>query len=100
MIEGENDAYLIQTDASTDRVGIGTSSPNAKLEVSLATPEDLVMIGAAHQPPSALNFFTRRNNRGEGVIVITSSRPMTDAELNIIIKNLSIFNIFSWQNVI
>ncbi len=62
------------------------ADPNAKLEVSLATPEDLVMIGAAHQPPSALNFFTRRNNRGEGVIVITSSRPMTDAELNIIIK--------------
>ncbi|ERS02253.1 hypothetical protein Q674_01855 [Acinetobacter sp. COS3] len=62
------------------------ADPNAKLEVSLATPEDLVMIGATHQPPSALNFFTRRNNRGEGVIVITSSRPMTDAELNIIIK--------------
>ncbi|OEC87307.1 FimV domain-containing protein [Acinetobacter sp. YK3] len=59
---------------------------NSKFDVSLATPEDLLMIGAAHQPPSNLNFFTRRNNQGEGVIVITSSRPMTDAELNIIIK--------------
>ncbi|MGA6135023.1 FimV domain-containing protein [Acinetobacter dispersus] len=59
---------------------------NSKLDVSLATPEDLLMIGAAHQPPSSLNFFTRRNNQGEGVIVITSSRPMTDAELNIILK--------------
>ncbi|MCH7315063.1 FimV domain-containing protein [Acinetobacter sp. ANC 3882] len=59
---------------------------NSKLDVSLASPEDLLMIGAAHQPPSSLNFFTRRNNQGEGVIVITSSRPMTDAELNIILK--------------
>ncbi|NIE97766.1 FimV domain-containing protein [Acinetobacter sp. Tr-809] len=59
---------------------------NSKLDVSLATPEDLLMIGAAHQPPSSLNFFTRRNNQGEGVIVITSTRPMTDAELNIILK--------------
>ncbi len=59
---------------------------NSKLDVSLATPEDLLMLGAAHQPPANLNFFTRRNNQGEGVIVITSSRPMTDAELNIILK--------------
>ena len=59
---------------------------NSKLDVSLATPEDLMMLGATHQPPAALNFFTRRNNKGEGVIVITSSRPMTDAELNIIVK--------------
>lgn len=57
---------------------------NSKLEVSLATPEDLMMIGAAHQPPSGLNFFTRRNSQGEGTIVITSTRPMTEAELNII----------------
>ncbi len=59
---------------------------NSKLDVSLAMPEDLMMLGATHQPPAALNFFTRRNNKGEGVIVITSSRPMTDAELNIIVK--------------
>lgn len=59
---------------------------NSKLEVSLATPEDLMMIGAAHQPPSGLNFFTRRNSQGEGTIVITSTRPMTAAELNIILK--------------
>jgi hypothetical protein len=59
---------------------------NSKLEVSLATPEDLMMIGAAHQPPSGLNFFTRRNSQGEGTIVITSTRPMTEAELNIILK--------------
>ena len=62
------------------------ADPNSKLEVGLATPEDLLMIGASHHPPANLNFFTRRNSRGEGTIVITSSRPMTDAELNIILK--------------
>ncbi len=59
---------------------------NARLEVSLATPDDLRMLGATHQPPAHLNFFTRRNNRGEGVIVVTSTRPMLDPELNIILK--------------
>ncbi|UUM27786.1 FimV domain-containing protein [Acinetobacter colistiniresistens] len=67
-------------------MGFHQADNNSKLEVSLATPEDLLMLGAAHQPPSSLNFFTRRNNQGEGVIVITSSRPMTDTELNIIVK--------------
>src|SRR5690606_9419018 len=33
-----------------------------------------------------LNFFTRRSNNGTGVITITSSRPMTERELNIIVK--------------
>jgi hypothetical protein len=62
------------------------ANSNDKLDVSLATPEDLMMIGAAHQPPSGLNFYTRRNTKGEGVIVITSTRPMIDSELNIILK--------------
>jgi hypothetical protein len=33
-IEGDTDANLFFTDASTDRVGIGTSSPSAKLDVA------------------------------------------------------------------
>jgi hypothetical protein len=32
-VEGDNDANLLFTDASTDRVGIGTSSPSYKLDV-------------------------------------------------------------------
>ena len=62
------------------------ADPESKLEVSLATPEDLLMIGDQHHPPSQLNFFIRHNNQGEGVIVITSSRPIIDPELNIILK--------------
>lgn len=62
------------------------SDVNSKLEVSLAAPEDLMAMGIIHQPPSHLNFFTRRNSNGEGTIVITSSRPMLESELNIVVK--------------
>ncbi|WP_163121409.1 FimV/HubP-related protein [Acinetobacter portensis] len=62
------------------------SDINTPIEVSLAKAEDLMSIGATHQPPGHLNFFTRRNANGTGVITITSSRPITDAELNIIVK--------------
>ena len=62
------------------------SDINLPIEVSLASPEDLISLGASHQPPGHLNFFTRRNSNGTGVITITSSRPVTDRELNIIVK--------------
>ncbi|MBP7218677.1 MAG: FimV domain-containing protein, partial [Acinetobacter sp.] len=62
------------------------TNPNSKIEVGLATPEDVMMLGTSHRPPANLNFFTRRNSQGEGTIVITSSRPMIEAELNIILK--------------
>lgn len=62
------------------------ADPNANLQVSLATPEDLSALGVTHQPPGNLNFYTRQNGQGSGVIVITSSRPVTDPELNIVVK--------------
>lgn len=62
------------------------ADPNATLQVSLATPEDLSALGVTHQPPGNLNFYTRQNGQGSGVIVITSSRPVIDPELNIIVK--------------
>ncbi|MCU4359921.1 MULTISPECIES: FimV family protein [Acinetobacter] len=62
------------------------ADPNATLQVSLATPEDLSTLGVSHQPPGNLNFYTRQNGLGSGVIVITSSRPILDPELNIVVK--------------
>ena len=62
------------------------TNPSSKIEVGLATPEDVMMLGTSHRPPANLNFFTRRNSQGEGTIVITSSRPMIEAELNVILK--------------
>lgn len=63
------------------------SNTSVPLNASLATAEDLLsMGGTGHQPPGHLNFFTRRDGAGNGVITITSSRPVTDAELNFIVN--------------
>ncbi len=62
------------------------SDPNARIEVGLAEADDLMSMGVSHQPPGHLNFFTRRSGDGSGVIVITSSRPVVDSELNILLK--------------
>lgn len=62
------------------------ADPNAKVQASLAETQDLINLGLAHQPPGHLNFFTRKSHDGTGVIVITSSRPMVDSELNILLK--------------
>lgn len=62
------------------------ADPQAQIQASLADAEDIATLGVAYQAPGHLNFFTRRDSSGNGVITITSSRPLTDAELNIIIK--------------
>ena len=67
-------------------INFRNSDPNSALQAGLASAEDLIAIGTGHQPPGHLNFFTRRDGSGNGVITITSSRPITDAELNIIVK--------------
>ncbi|MFH7767290.1 FimV family protein [Acinetobacter sp. BSP-28] len=62
------------------------ADPHTPIQASLANAEDITTLGVVHQPPGHLNFFTRRDSSGNGVITITSSRPLTEAELNIIIK--------------
>ncbi|TCB79980.1 hypothetical protein [Acinetobacter sp. ANC 4173] len=59
---------------------------DAPVQVSLATPEDINSLGVVHQPPGHLNFFSRQSSSGEGVITITSSRPLTESELNIVVR--------------
>ncbi|WP_313034977.1 hypothetical protein [Acinetobacter sp.] len=62
------------------------ADPQAQIQASLANVEDIATLGVVYQPPGHLNFFTRRDSSGNGVITITSSRPLTESELNIIIK--------------
>ena len=62
------------------------SDLNAPIEASLATNDELQSIGAQHNPPNQLNIYTRQNKNGSGVITITSSRPITESELNFVIK--------------
>lgn len=52
-VEGDTDANLVFVDASTDRVGIGTSTPSVKLEVSGAIKDSLGAIRAIPQSGSA-----------------------------------------------
>ncbi|WP_374665456.1 hypothetical protein [Acinetobacter sp.] len=67
-------------------INFRNADPNASIRAGLASAEDLISMGAGHQPPGHLNFFTRKDGSGSGVITITSSRPLTDAELNVIVK--------------
>lgn len=62
------------------------ADPNAKVEAGLAESQDLVNLGLSHQPTGHLNFYTRRSGDGTGVIVITSTRPMIETELNILLR--------------
>ena len=62
------------------------ADPNAKIEAGLANADEIMSVGIANQPPGHLNFYTRRSGDGTGVIVITSSRPIIDSELNILLK--------------
>jgi pilus assembly protein FimV len=67
-------------------INFRNADPRDNIQASLASAEDLSVIGVKHQPPGHLNFFTRKNARGEGVITITSSRPLTESELNLVVK--------------
>ncbi|NHB56585.1 hypothetical protein G9F32_00845 [Acinetobacter sp. 194] len=62
------------------------ANANAPIEASLAGAQELLSSGLSHQPPGHLNFYTRRSGNGTGVIVITSTRPIHDKELNVLIK--------------
>lgn len=62
------------------------ANPNEKIEVGLADADDIQHIGITTQAPGHLNFYTRRSGDGTGVIVITSSRPIVESELNILLK--------------
>jgi hypothetical protein len=37
------------------------ADPNAPIQASLATVDELLSLGVTHQPPGHLNFFTRRD---------------------------------------
>lgn len=62
------------------------AASGTNIEAGLAEAQDLMRIGVAHQSPGHLNFYTRRSGDGTGVIVITSSRPIVEPELNLLLK--------------
>jgi Tfp pilus assembly protein FimV len=62
------------------------ASNNSSIQASLANPDDLVRMGASQQDLSGLNFFVRRTGNNSGVIVITSSQPISNKNINLILK--------------
>jgi len=62
------------------------ASNNAAIQAGLADPDDLIRMGASQQDVSGLNFFVRRTGASSGVIVITSSQPMNNKNINLIVK--------------
>jgi len=62
-VEGDTDANLLFVDGSTDRVGIGTSSPDSKLEVQFANSA----LGFAQGIQVQTNPSDYTNGRGGGI---------------------------------
>lgn len=62
------------------------ANPNAHIEAGLADTQDLITLGMAQQAPGNLNFYTRKSADGTGVIVITSTRPVIETDLNLLLK--------------
>jgi hypothetical protein len=73
-IEGDTDANLFFVDASTDRVGLGTSSPAVQLHVAGTTAEEYMRVGPATGDPlttktiiSSIYGDTTINGAGPGL---------------------------------
>ena len=52
-------------------INFRNADPDLSLQAGLASAEDLIAMGTGHQPPGHLNFFTRRDGTGAGVVTIT-----------------------------
>lgn len=63
------------------------ANTSENLNVNAASPADLASLGISENLSTEhLNFYSRSNNYGDGVITITSNRPLTEQELNVVIK--------------
>jgi len=61
-IEGDTNSGLLFADASVDRIGIGLSSPAARLDVSGNYASNITAMGALDVDCSAGNYFTKTIN--------------------------------------
>lgn len=63
------------------------ANSQSPLQVSVAQPFELGIPEAVDPTKFAhYNFYVRQNNQGNGVIVITSNRPMNENNLNLVLK--------------
>ena len=74
-IEGDTDANLFFADASTDRIGIGTSSPGQKLEVANTGGSVAATLRSSNTGYSEL-YFARVNDNSAGALSYEHSSNM------------------------
>ena len=85
-VEGDTDANLLFTDASTDRVGIGTNSPLAKLHINNGTTgvasldfEDVSQCAIFVPAVQTTNYFQPLIGVGENATTFTAAISSYDA---------------------
>jgi hypothetical protein len=93
-IEGDTDANLVFVDASTDRVGIGTATPTAKLQVNgsfaLAAP---VTVTTDYTVAAGVTFII--SNRGSSPNTITLPAAASSAGRILVISTIQAFTVVS-----
>jgi hypothetical protein len=93
-IEGDTDANLVFVDASTDRVGIGTATPTAKLQVNgsfaLAAP---VTVTTDYTVAAGVTFII--SNRGSSPNTITLPAAASSAGRILVISTIQAFTVIS-----
>lgn len=67
-------------------IPFGHAIPEQPLRVGLASEQDLNQLGVVHTPPGHLSFFVRKSGQNNGVITITSTRPIVDPKLNVVVR--------------
>jgi hypothetical protein len=83
-VEGDTDANLLFVDASTDRVGIGTSSPNEKFVVAGNASVDIYKLrGNTSAPSSTDAFIYRPANNTLGFGTTSAERMRIDSSGNV-----------------
>lgn len=93
-IEGDTDANLVFVDASTDRVGIGTATPTAKLQVNgsfaLTAP---VTVTTDYTVAAGVTFI--RSDRGSSPNTITLPAAASNTGRILVISTIQAFTVVS-----
>ena len=88
-IEGDTVANLFYLDASTDRIGIGTSTPSTKLDINLGADDSVIATstdaGSFYQSTDNTGSTLFGNSGAGGLISVDPSNAVADSLLQIII---------------
>lgn len=98
-VEGDTDANLIFADASTDRVGMGTSTPASKFDLNGAMMQNAVSIPASNIDCTAGNYFSKTITGTTTFTVSNVPSNGTTSALVVALTNGGAFTINWWSGV-